>query len=113
METFLEILMVSGLGLLGILIYAFKEVWKKIQRDGFNRKRFFNENIAFWVVCIVLNILFAIAITAVPQFKEVLHTIGFAIENDNLGGFILLGYALGGGSDQTKITGSKTLNTGK
>lgn len=107
METVLEILKISGLGLLGILLYAVATVWKKIRADGFSSSKFFNENLNFWLVCLVLNILFAVVISIVPDFQNVLHTLGFAIEDDSLGGYVLLGIALAAGSDKTSVSGTK------
>lgn len=108
---FFEILKIAGLGFLGILLYAFVSVWKKIKTYGFSSKKFFNDNVPFWAVCIALNIIFAVVIVVAPDFGDVLKFFGLAIESDNLGGFILLGVALAAGSDKTKISGSKNLNT--
>jgi hypothetical protein len=111
MEILLETLKISGLGLLGILLYAFATVWKKIRQDGFSIQKFVGENVPFWAICLVLNLLFAVVIVVAPDFAQVLHFFGFAIESDNVGGFILLGITLAAGSDKTMITGGKKLNT--
>ncbi len=109
METFINILLVFGLGALGALLYALVSVWKIVQNEGFSGKKFFNDNKYFWLVCLALNLVFAIVIMVVPEFTEVLHTLGFAVEATNKGGYVLLGIALATGSDKTKITGNKTL----
>src|SRR5690606_7169840 len=107
METLIEILKISGLGLLGILLYAVSTVWKKIRADGFSSTKFFNENLNFWLICLALNVLFAVVIAIVPDFQNVLHSLGFAIEGDSLGGYVLLGIALAAGSDNTAAIGPK------
>jgi hypothetical protein len=111
MEAFLNILTIAGLGFLGILLYAFSVVWKKIKQNGFSPKKFFNENKTFWLVCIAFNVVLAIVIAVVPNFDEVLRTLGFAIYDDNYGGYVLLGIALAMGSDNTKMSGDKKLAT--
>lgn len=111
METVIDILIISGLGLLGILLYAFSVVWKKIKQEGFSAEKFFNENKQFWIVCIVFNVILAIVISVVPNFEEVLRTLGFAIYEDNYGGYVLLGIALATGSDNTNVSGQKKLTT--
>lgn len=111
MEAFLNILTIAGLGFLGILLYAFSVVWKKIKQNGFSPKKFFNENKTFWLVCVAFNIVLAIVIAIVPNFDEVLRTLGFAIYDDNYGGYVLLGIALAMGSDNSKVSGDKKLNT--
>lgn len=111
METVIEVLKISALGLLGILLYAVSVVWKKIRADGFSFNKFFVENVPFWSICLAMNILLAIVIVVAPDFENVLKAFGFAIESDNAGGYILLGIALAMGSDRTAITGPKKLNT--
>lgn len=111
LEILGEILKISVLGLLGILLYAGVTVWKKIRQDGFSPTKFFGDNVPFWTISLALNVLFAIVITIAPDFSSVLHFFGFAIESDNVGGFILLGISLAAGSDKTMVSGSKKLNT--
>ena len=94
---------------MGILLYAVSTVWKKIRADGFSSTKFFNENLNFWLICLALNVLFAVVISIVPDFQNVLHSLGFAIEGDSLGGYVLLGIALATGSDKSAMTGPKLL----
>lgn len=107
METIIEILKVSGLGLLGILLYAAVTVWKKIKAHGFSSSKFFQDNLNFWLICFALSVLFAVVITVAPDFQNILHGLGFAVEGDSPGGFVLLGIALAAGSDNTAVTGPK------
>lgn len=106
----MELLQIWGLGFFGILLYAVVQVWKKVKSEGFDLKKFFGDNKMFWGVCIVLSLLLSIGIVFVDGFKDVLHTIGFAVEEGNNAAFVLLGIALAIGSDKTKLTGQKTLN---
>ena len=111
MDKILEIAIIWGLGLLGMLLYAFIEVWKIVKLKDFNPQRFFGENVKFWVICLGLNFVISIILIVAPEFKEVLYTLGFAITDDTQSGFILLGFALAAGND-SKLTGKgKTLNT--
>lgn len=106
----MELLVVWGLGFFGILLYAVVQVWKKVKSEEFSLKKFFGDNKMFWGVCIVLSLLLSIGIVFVDGFKDVLHNIGFAVEDDNNAAFVLLGIALAIGSDKTVMTGSKKLN---
>lgn len=106
----LQILENSGLSILGVLIYAFFTVRKKIKEDGFSGSKFFNENVPFWAITISLNILLCIAIVVAPDFAELVGQF-IAIESTTKGGFIILGMTLAAGSDNTIITGKKTLTS--
>jgi hypothetical protein len=111
MDKILEIAIIWGLGLLGMALYAFIEVWKIVKLKDFNPQRFFGENVKFWVICLALNFVISIILIVAPEFKEVLYTLGFAITDDTQSGFILLGFALAAGND-SKLSGSgKTLIT--
>ena len=108
-----EILIIFGLGLLGILLYAGYQVWGKASEEGFSPKKFFNDNLVFWLVCIGFNLLLSLLIALVPDSREILHALGFAVEADTFSGYVLLGIALATGSNKTPLTGSKNLQKKK
>lgn len=105
----LDVFIIWGLGFLGMALYAFMEIWKVIKLKDFDHKKFFGENIRFWIVCVILNFIISIILIAAPEFKDVLHTLGFAVDDKTNSGFILLGFALAAGTNSSKITGDKTL----
>lgn len=107
----MEFLITFGLLVFGILLYAVFTVWQKIRKEGFDANKFFNENKLFWGVCIALSLMFAFGLVYIEGFKTVVHSLGFAVEEDNQAGYVLLGSALALGSDKTKITGEKKINT--
>jgi len=113
MDKIWEIAIIWGLGLLGMLLYAFIEVWKIIKLKEFNINKFFGENVRFWVVCILLNFVISIILIIEPAFKETLHSLGFAVDGETKSGFILLGFGLASGANDTKISGTKTLTSKK
>ena len=105
----MEILKIIGFGLLGILFYAVFQVWGKIKQEGFNYKKFFSDNEKFWIVGLILIILIAITVTFVPDIDLIISKAGFNIDKTPAG-WVLLGYAIGGGTDNTSISGSKKIN---
>ena len=106
----LQVLEVFGLGVLGILFYAVFSVQKKIKKDGFSPRKFFVENKRFWIWGIILHMFISVFSVVIPDIVDLLHTLGFAIEEDSAGGWILLGVALATGTDKTSLSGSKKLN---
>lgn len=97
----LDALIVFGLGLFGVVLYAVMTVWKKIREEGFKWKKFVNDNKKFWFVGVVLHLLIAIATIIVPDVLTLLHSLGFAIEAEGGTGWVLLGIALAAGTDSS------------
>jgi len=110
MESIISILEIFGLMALGIVLYALVTVWKKIKTDGFSGRKFFNSNKYFWLICIALGLILSITMFIVPEVDKILNGLGFAINENNPMGHVLLGIALATGSDKTKMTGNKQLN---
>lgn len=109
MEIFISFIEVFGMGILGISLYAVVSVWKKIRQDGFNAKKFFNDNKKFWIWGLVLHFLVSLVTIVVPDAVTLLQALGFAVEGSSSTGWILFGITLGSGTNNTNISGLKKL----
>lgn len=106
----IEFFRIFGFGVLGIFLYAGFTVYKKASREGFNGRKFFNDNWLFWLVCIGLHILIAITAIVQPDALKALEFIGFAVDDPETCAWVIFGISLAMGGDKTKITGMKTLS---
>lgn len=110
----MELLTTFGLLVFGILLYVSFAIWGKLSSiKDFDIKKLLKENIKFWVASLIFGLLLSIGIVYVKDFIEVIHKLGFAVEDTNPMGFVILGIALGVGSDKSSVTGQKTLDTSK
>jgi hypothetical protein len=108
----MELLITFGLVLFGIVLYAVVTVWKKVGKlQEFDFKKFIKDNKLFWIVSVVLGFLLSLGMIHIDGFKDVAENLGFAVNGETQGGFVLLGIALGAGSDKSKVTGEKKLVT--
>ncbi len=106
----LEVLKIFGFSLLGLLLYAVFQVWIKIRQDGFDPNKFFKHNQRFWATGIILLSLLTILVKLVPDIDTVISLLGFNIKNTP-SGWVLLGFAIGGGNDKSKLSGDKNFNS--
>lgn len=111
MQLVIEILQSWGMGVLGALVFTLYTVWDKIKAsNGFNHNKFFGDNKLFWIVVIVLHLTISVAVVIEPKLANAIQGVGFAIEN-NLMGYFLLGWFLAGGTNTVKKNKVQSPNT--
>lgn len=101
MDILIEILKHWGLGLLGVSLFVLSSLHKSVLKDWFKPKQFFLKYRLFWIITIALHLVIAILVNVEPGTKELIESLGFAVDQTNMG-WVALGFSLAATASTSK-----------